>query len=290
MPQNTFSKRREIVKYPIQVNDLNDRAKNRLRNFLISLPAMSSAIKGVDYASLAYYVWTDFHANDQTKFEEFEHFDYLEYREEPVLNYEKTYENTLRAVLENAAWYEYFDLLEYTFKWIAKINEPQDMIWVCEQINSELTKEDVGYRAVFVTQLKEVKFHPLSDENEQKSFEESVNSEVSGVREHFIKASNLFKNQDFYGSAREAVNALEAQLIHLGGNNNAGDALKNLKKQTFHPRLLDVAQKIYDYRNQELGHGKPQPPTISPNDAKFILVSSSAVVNFLESAQEDKFK
>jgi hypothetical protein len=291
MSSYTFSKRMRIAEYPIQVTNLNDRARNRVKNFLVSLTSRTSAIEGVDYATLAYWLWTDFHAGDAKHYSSYVSSGGVRGRSQRTdIDSTQSYEIIVQEILSDSEWSIFFDITEYIFNWIAKICKPDIINWMCEQINSELTKENVGYRAFFVTQLKETKFHPLTNENEQRTFEEAVNSTIDGVREHFIKASNLFRAQDFYGSAQEAVKALEAQLIRLGGNNNAGDALKNLKRKEFHPRLLDVAQKIYDYRNQVLGHGNPEPPKVSFSDAKFVLVTASALSSFLESVQQDNTK
>jgi hypothetical protein len=288
MSQNTFSKRIGIAEYPIQVTDLNDKARNRIRNFLISLPRRSSAIKGVDYSVLARYLWTDFYAGDELFFDSHLNLGGIRGQGSRInTDNLQPYEKTIREILKDSTWSIFFDISEYIFNWIAKLNEPQDLKWLCDQINTEFTKENIGYRAFFVDEMSNIIFHPVSDELEQKSFEESINSSIDGIREHLTKSSRLFKSQDFSGSALEAIKALEAKLIQQGTGNTAGDAIKTLRKGSFHPRLLDIAEKVYAYRNQEVGHGKLESSTVSPEDAKFVLVTVSAVINLLDSIRKN---
>ena len=294
--ETNFSERMGIQNHPIQTTDLDSRSKIRIQNFLLSLPSRSSVIKGVDYINLSRTLWEDFFAGDKIQFNGLINKAKLEIKESAQFAFspahrnsdiqDRVFQSTILNILRSAAWNEYFDLLEYIFNWLAKLR--LDVHWLCEQINTELTKENVGYQAVFSTNDKKAYFHPMAGEYNQKIFTSLANSDIQGVRNHLGNASKLFKAQDFHGSSSEAVKALEASLIEIGGGNTGGDAIKNIRKKFPQPMLIDIAEKVYAFRNHALGHGKPSSIEITEEEALFILGVSSSVIYFLQATYKSK--
>ena len=108
---------------------------------------------------------------------------------------------------------------------------------------------------------------------------------------HINAALELFANRkspDYRNSIKESISAVEAACRILTGNNNAtlGDALKQLKaKAALHSALEKAFSSMYGYTSDAEGirHALMDQPTLESEDAKFMLVSCSAFVNYLRS-------
>jgi hypothetical protein len=111
------------------------------------------------------------------------------------------------------------------------------------------------------------------------------------VTVHINAALELFadrKSPDYRNSIKESISAVEAACRILTGNNNAtlGDALKQLKaKVALHSALEKAFSNMYGYTSDAEGirHALMDEPTLESEDAKFMLVSCSAFVNYLRS-------
>ncbi len=109
------------------------------------------------------------------------------------------------------------------------------------------------------------------------------------VTVHLNAALEFFadrKSPDYRNSIKESISAVEAACRILTGNNNAtlGDALKQLKaKVALHPALEKAFSSIYGYTSDAEGirHALMDEPALESEDAKFMLVSCSAFVNYL---------
>jgi hypothetical protein len=111
------------------------------------------------------------------------------------------------------------------------------------------------------------------------------------VAVHMKAALELFadrKSPDYRNSIKESISAVEAACRILTGNNSPtlGDALKQLKaKAALHPALEKAFLSMYGYTSDAEGirHALMDEPTLESEDAKFMLVSCSAFVNYLRS-------
>jgi len=111
------------------------------------------------------------------------------------------------------------------------------------------------------------------------------------VAVHIRAALELFaerKSPNYRNSIKESISAVEAACRILTGNDSAalGDALKQLKaKVALHPALEKAFLSMYGYTSDAEGirHALMDEPTLESEDAKFMLVSCSAFVNYLRS-------
>lgn len=184
-----------------------------------------------------------------------------------------------KIIIENK-WYEPYDLLESFIKYENDIKESKKFI---EIINSELDKSRSGYRVVG-KQLIE-----MTNDSEINEVDEALRgtSGIKGVQEHLDKAIHKLgdrKNPDYRNSIKESISALEALVRNISGKSKFSDAIDEIAKKVD----LDTAQKegfkkIYGYTSGENGirHALMDKDTVQFEDAKYMLVSCSAFINYL---------
>lgn len=94
------------------------------------------------------------------------------------------------------------------------------------------------------------------------------------------------KSPDYRNSIKESMSAVEAICKQISGNPKAtlDQALEELQKKTsLHPALKKAFSSLYGYSSDAEGirHALMDEPNLDFEDAKFMLVSCSAFVNYL---------
>jgi hypothetical protein len=181
-------------------------------------------------------------------------------------------------------WYEVYDLIEF----IAN-NYPDNQVNLnfMQFCNSILERESSAYR--FVSGI----IAPITSEIEIAQIEESLEKTKSlkGVHAHLKRALELLsdrKNPDYRNSIKESISAVESICKLITGEDKAtlGKALGKIEKEgkiKIHPALKKAFENLYGYTSDAEGirHGLLDEPNLDFEDAKFMLVSCSAFVNFL---------
>lgn len=153
--------------------------------------------------------------------------------------------------------------------------------------NDFLKQEYIGYR--FVDGI----IVPISDDNEVKEIEEALNNPYEVVKEHLSK-SNLFladrERPDYENSIKESISAVEAICEILTGlkgkEATLGNMLKKLEERgvVIHGGLKSAFNILYGYTSDANGirhAGDIGGPASTFEEAKFMLVSCSAFINYL---------
>jgi len=182
-----------------------------------------------------------------------------------------------------SSWNSIYDYIELLFRWqdIIDFNKTVKL----NEINRILKEENSAYR---VSQNGLVL--PISNEEELESIHEANTNPYAPVNEHIQKAISLFKKEpaDYANSIKESISAVEAlcQIIIDDKKATLGKAIKKLKEKgvIIPPALEEAFNKLYGYTSNEGGirHALSEgdtPPTF--DDAKYMLVSCSAFVNYL---------
>lgn len=156
---------------------------------------------------------------------------------------------------------------------------------LCNQV---LEREISGYRIIDDIVV------PITNTNELGEIDEalkaSISNGLSGVSEHLKAALSMLsdrKNPDYRNSIKESISAVESIAKLISGDDKAelGKALNKLdEKLSIHPALKKGFLSIYGYTSDEGGirHAMlVDSPTIDFEDAKYMLVSCSAFVNYL---------
>lgn len=194
----------------------------------------------------------------------------------------------LRNYYFGREWYEVYDFLEFLFQvnfkeWRPYINSTNFR----NACNSILERELSGYR--FVNDL----IAPITNETElkeiQNAIDDSKETKLSGVNLHLNSALEKFsdrKNPDYRNSIKESISAVESISKVISGNDKAelAQALKLIEdKVGLHAALKKGFLAIYGYTSDADGirHGMIDESTCDFEDAKYMLVSCSAFINYL---------
>ena len=95
------------------------------------------------------------------------------------------------------------------------------------------------------------------------------------------------KNPDYENSIKESISAVEALCCIITGQKKAtlGEAIKRLKDSGvyIHQSMVEAFSKLYGYTSNEPGirHGSIDFTNAPAEDARYMLVSCSAFINYL---------
>jgi hypothetical protein len=193
----------------------------------------------------------------------------------------------IRESFFNSEWYEIYDFLEFInqihFDYINLDFESFKSF-----CNATLERDFAGYRFI------DNKISPITNEHEIQEIEQSIiNTKVmtslKGANIHLNKALDKLsdrKNPDYRNSIKESISAIEsvAKIISNQSKDSLGVALDKIKsKIKLHPALEKGFKQIYGYTSDSDGirHALIEEHSCDFEDAKYMLVSSSAFINYL---------
>ena len=178
-----------------------------------------------------------------------------------------------------------FTVIEY---FVSKICEMTDDEFDTESaFNAVFKSEYVGYR--FVNH----EIVAITDETEIASINEAVNGPYEFVNFHLSKALSMISdrdNPDYENSIKESISAVEALCEVITGTTGKeatlGNTLKTIEKNgvAIHGALKSAFSALYGYTSDANGirhAGDIGGPASTFEEAKFMLVSCSAFINYL---------
>lgn len=194
----------------------------------------------------------------------------------------KNAEALQRFVLESKEWYTIFDFVE---RYLA-VSDENTYAKMANEFNHILEDEVSAYRILdrFVV--------PITNKAELATIEEAKSTPYDSVRTHVSKALALYadrKAPDYENSIKESISAVEAMCCIITGLTGTqatlGAAIKKLKDNGVHiHRAMETAfSSLYGYTSDENGirHGGIDFKNAPAEDAKYMLISCSAFVNYL---------
>lgn len=198
------------------------------------------------------------------------------YEESDIENNLQTFKNWYM----NVEWYKVYDFIEAYLEYLPS-DRRNDAI---SNFNSILKRENAGYRIVghLVT--------PITNQDEIQCIENAQKTAYDSVNMHITKAAELFSRRplpDFENSIKESISAVEALCCIITDDKSAtlGDALKKLENKgiKLHKAFQSAMSSLYGYTSDEGGirHGSIDFAGASREDAKYMIVSCSAFVNYL---------
>lgn len=132
---------------------------------------------------------------------------------------------------------------------------------------------------------------PITSEVEIKEIERALREgdKYSGVKGHLQAALGFLTEAapNYRNSIKESISAVETLCRHLTNDPKAtlGVALKNVdNKHKLEPTIKVAFEKLYGYTNDANGirHSSMEDaPNITAADARYMLISCSAFVNFV---------
>lgn len=162
---------------------------------------------------------------------------------------------------------------------------------VTSDINLILEQEKSGYR------LLNDKFVNIINSEEIDEVSKAMDSPYQSVRKHINKALLLYadrKKPDYENSIKESISAVESLCCIITGASGAqatlGNTLKKLESEggvVIHSAMKAAFEKLYGYTSDSDGirHGGIDFTNAPAEDAKYMLVSCSAFVNYLMEKQ-----
>ena len=210
--------------------------------------------------------------------------------------------------LENLPWYRLYDIIEHGYGFLksdcegctsacdAIYDEDDGESYPCEykcqmneyseNFNAILEQEKSGYRLI------DGVISPIVGEVEIACIEEASNTQFSSVNIHLQKALQFYsdrENPDYENSIKEAISAVESMCCIITGISGAqatlGNALKRLEDSGvfLHGALKSAFEKMYGYASDTNGirHGGIDFKNAPAEDAKYMLISCSAFINYL---------
>jgi hypothetical protein len=263
------------VRSVLQTNSMDDGLRNRLWNLLCGTYfATSPKFQGnADYLPNRPDVERTFH--------EIWHHHFKKTTDSIGLSYIEALAD-LRELFFKVKWYEVYDLVQF----LAEFDPmPQIRVEFIDGANDILNEELSGYRFISGQIVQ------ITSEEEVAEIERalSVPDSLKPVREHLKQALTLLSNKtnpDYRNSIKESILSVESmsKIIAKLPKTTLGPALAALEKKiALHPSLKEGFQKLYGYTSDAQGirHALMDEPNLDIEDAKFMLVSCSAFVNYL---------
>lgn len=265
MERGRFSERMGYVKVPIQLESIDGPLRNSIWNLVSSLVIREfiyEAAKAI--ATDVLRVPTEYVPGQGTRL-------WL-----------------LQQCQKQLDWSQCYDLLEYVVDHAGKFSGRKVNPDVAQQMaNGMLEREHSGYRFVGgqLTRISE----PVEIEEVERTLTQAASLGLEGVHAHISQALNLFGKRpepDHRNAIKEAISAVEGAVKLIEGRRGGDlkDALEALSKRlTIHPSLRDGLLKLYGFTSDEDGIRHPilDEPNIGEEDARFMIVACSAVVNWL---------
>ena len=188
--------------------------------------------------------------------------------------------STLRDYYFKSEWYEAYDFIEFIADRYPDESTNEMFISSC---NTILEKESSAYRFVGG------KLSQITSEVEIAEIEEVLSSPLQPVSKHIERALDLLSDKespDYRNSIKESISAVEAISKAFTGSTKStlGQALEKLEKKIkLHPDLKQAFKNLYGYTSDAEGirHALMAESNLTHDDAKFMLVSCSAFINYL---------
>jgi hypothetical protein len=189
--------------------------------------------------------------------------------------------------VETMAWAEVYDLLEYAVAHATTVQGLTRVMNAPEQANQILAREHSAYRFVGG------KLVPITNATEIQEIEQAAERAstvgLDGVRQQIAQALVLFGQRpvpDYRNAIKEAISSVEGVVKIINGTRGGGlhEALEAVAANIeMHPALKGGLEKLYGYTSDEDGIRHPilEEATVDEADARFMIVTCSAFVNFL---------
>lgn len=269
-----FSQRRGLkrVRTEIQIESMDKALRNGLWNALTShyfdydyqvLPSKDRAL-----GMLIWEIWQS----------------YFKLPVDPMRNSWTEAYRFMKHNFMDCEWYEVYDFLEFVVDhYPNQIANAEFNTEFMEYCNSVLERELSAYRFIGG------RITEITSKEEIAEIEEALEVPLKPVVDHLRTALDLLADRespDYRNSIKESISAVEAICKIIAGNAKAtlGQALKEIEgKVQLHGALKSAFDSLYGYTSDADGirHALLKEPNLDFEDAKFMLVSCSAFVNYL---------
>jgi len=208
---------------------------------------------------------------------------WMNYFKKPIDSLPGSWKNIKKIIKDyyfECEWFEVYDFIEFIAKNYSDENINKEFIEYCNKI---LENEASAYRFVKGNLTK------ITSEEELNEIEEALMLPYESVKLHIDNSLKLLsdrKNPDYRNSIKESISAVESLCKNIVDDPSAtlGQSLNKIDKHVdLHPALKLAFKKLYGYTNDKDGirHSLMDKDTIDFEDAKYMIVSCSAFVNYV---------
>lgn len=196
----------------------------------------------------------------------------------------------LRTNFFRLEWWDAYNFIEEFFAVFKKETFSNQSETFTNTLNRLLEDEHSGYRMV------NGEIIPIGDVREIAEIEDALEASelynLGGAREHFDTALEHFSNRpnpDYRNTIKESISAIESLMGILAPKqrNNFTKAIKSLEKPlSLHGSFVQSLIKLYGYTSDKDGIRHAifdDKSDVGFDEAKFMLVSTTALFNFLVS-------
>ena len=184
-------------------------------------------------------------------------------------------------ICQQCEWFKVYDFIEC---YLAFYSGKSEFIETTNAFNSILEDEKTGYHIIngLVT--------PITNELEIQALEVALAKSPDHVAQSIQKALKLFSDRekpDFNNAIKEIITAVEALCCTIveGGEDTLGRAVNKFAEYgiVLNENLTTAIKNLYKYTCNEDGkrHGGTSFVESDVEDARFMLVTCSAIINFL---------
>lgn len=193
-----------------------------------------------------------------------------------------TWETRLEKYIFSCDWHEVYEIIEFIMDHWRDGYKKKGFIPI---FNNALERELSGYRLI------KNNITPITDKLEIAEIEQAIDISSQPIRlqlEDALQKLSDRDNPDYRGSIKDSISAVETlcRLITDEPKLELGKALKVLEesgKVKIHGALRTGFSNIYGWTSDDQGirHGLMDEPNLKFEDAKYMLVSCSAFINYL---------
>jgi AbiJ N-terminal domain 4 len=268
------------IKTVLQVESIDDDLRNRLWNVILEdffdkLYDSSSYGEETEKGKVCKLIWKEFYKKPIDQISQYQNTGRV---------YTAGFVEYVRKWFYKSEWYDIYDFVEF----LAIIDSSVKRVGFTTECNSALEREVAGYRLV------NDKVVQITSEEEVQEIEEATlaTEKWKSVHLHLKTALDMLadrKTPDYRNSIKESISAVEALCIIITGDTSAtlGKALSEIeKKHSLHGALKTAFSAIYGYTSDSGGIRHALIETdikVEFEEAKFMLVSCSAFINYLKS-------
>lgn len=191
-------------------------------------------------------------------------------------------DKAIQKFILECEWYKVYNFMEI---YLSCLKEEKAKI-IKTQLNKVLEEEKSGYRIIGN------EIAPITNPQEIEIIECAGQTPYEAVNVHINKALSLYASKeqpDYENSIKESISAVEAVCCVITGlsgkDATLGKTLKKLKESGvhIHQAMESAFSSLYGYTSDENGirHGGINFNNAPAEDAKYMLVSCSAFINYL---------
>lgn len=272
------------IREKIQIESIDEKLENRIWNCILNdffNKISDSSFNGRESYKVQVYsvIWTEFFSK----------------RIDEIPSYARRKTVYIQGVIDyikgwffdESIWYEKYDFIEF----LSRIDESGLRLEFSDKCNNCLEREMAGYRIIDGSIVQ------ITSEEEIVEIEEAItnSSKWSSVNTHLRTSIEFLSNRenpDYRNSVKESISAVESLCVIITGNKKGtlGQALTEIEKQfKVHGALKSAFSSLYGYSSDSGGirHSLLEDDiTVTMEDAKFMLVSCSAFINYLKTKTE----